>query len=697
MKNIKLENIFIKNLLISGVIQLLFSVVALVVVYSVLKSNHLENEYKSLVINDQFTTESIIKYKTLENQNALDLLMLQLTNDNKLNDAKFVSDTNIFSFVEKNFLDFDCENVESSIFCKKDGELVVARLIELNGIKEGILVTRKSFNGFSSSSIGGVVIAVFLTLLGCLLINLIVIYRSAKGEIYSDIKHLLNFINNSGVSDKDIKISEFKHLAKQFSKAKAELLEATTEKVSLEASQKISRQVAHDIRSPLTVLEHFMAKVKNTLPEAETKLGMMSFRRMEDIINNLSSKNVKRKNKDKRILLSALLQEIVSEKRFEYASAKISIELEHQENSYGIFSQIDSSKLKRTISNLINNAIEATKKGTVIVRYGIEDSKVFISITDTGKGIPEEIHSQLFDQGFSQGKKNGSGIGLSFAREFMNDIGGTISFESEEGKTTFTLNFEACDKPQWFVKSVNIPKGMIVIIDDDTSILGFWRERLCRYVETKEDLLYFSNSSDFQKWYLTGHSSDNLYIWDFEFNNQKKNGLESIIELGIQKNSILSTSHYEDDKIREICINENISMLPKYGANHVPIIKFKESPSKGKYLMVDDDEVYLAGCQMFFESKGLELVCFSRPQELMDFLDVTEYQHIIYIDLNILGERDGLGVATSIHLLHDEKHELIINTGDESFSHVEYDILAGSCLKGNVDNLLEYHSIEEIL
>ena len=68
-------------------------------------------------------------------------------------------------------------------------------------------------------------------------------------------------------------------------------------------------------------------------------------------------------------------------------------------------------------------------------------NRVIIEITDNGKGIPEEIRDQVFTPFFTT-RKEGSGIGLSLARQVMQLHNGTIHIGSaEKGTTTFVLNF----------------------------------------------------------------------------------------------------------------------------------------------------------------------------------------------------------------------------------------------------------------
>jgi signal transduction histidine kinase len=99
--------------------------------------------------------------------------------------------------------------------------------------------------------------------------------------------------------------------------------------------------------------------------------------------------------------------------------------------------------------NLISNAAEAIEAGrgervlTIQTQHLPEKECVSVSVADTGVGIPKENLPKLFEPFFSTKKKGkGVGLGLSVAYGIIQDHGGSIQFQSEEGKgTTFTLEF----------------------------------------------------------------------------------------------------------------------------------------------------------------------------------------------------------------------------------------------------------------
>ncbi|MDD5593626.1 MAG: ATP-binding protein, partial [Candidatus Margulisbacteria bacterium] len=102
----------------------------------------------------------------------------------------------------------------------------------------------------------------------------------------------------------------------------------------------------------------------------------------------------------------------------------------------------DPGEIQEVFVNLIQNAIEAMQGvGTLTFRSYLEGQRVAVEVSDTGKGIPKDLHEKIFDPFFST-RHEGVGLGLSIAYRIIREHGGDIKVISEEGKgTTFKLIF----------------------------------------------------------------------------------------------------------------------------------------------------------------------------------------------------------------------------------------------------------------
>lgn len=112
----------------------------------------------------------------------------------------------------------------------------------------------------------------------------------------------------------------------------------------------------------------------------------------------------------------------------------------------------DPLRIKQVITNLVNNAIKFTEKGSVIVRVMLESKStppsIRISVTDTGIGLSSEDQKTLF-QAFNQvkigtpRKFGGTGLGLVICKKLVEQMGGSIGVESELNKgSTFWFTFQ---------------------------------------------------------------------------------------------------------------------------------------------------------------------------------------------------------------------------------------------------------------
>ena len=113
--------------------------------------------------------------------------------------------------------------------------------------------------------------------------------------------------------------------------------------------------------------------------------------------------------------------------------------------------EVDATRLRQVIWNLVNNAMKFTKEGGVVmtVSADVEDSfaTIIIEVEDTGIGIPEEELNKIFAMYYQvkSGKDNlhavGTGIGLAVSKQLINMMDGDISVASEEGYgSTFTVS-----------------------------------------------------------------------------------------------------------------------------------------------------------------------------------------------------------------------------------------------------------------
>ncbi len=103
---------------------------------------------------------------------------------------------------------------------------------------------------------------------------------------------------------------------------------------------------------------------------------------------------------------------------------------------------LDAVYLKRILTNLISNAVQAMPKGGKLTVSAIcQDNKALISVEDTGEGMPDEVKAKVFTPLFTT-KAKGQGFGLPVVKKLTEAMSGTVAFENEKGKgVKFILKF----------------------------------------------------------------------------------------------------------------------------------------------------------------------------------------------------------------------------------------------------------------
>lgn len=371
----------------------------------------------------------------------------------------------------------------------------------------------------------------------------------------------------------------------------------------LEAVALMSSQVAHDIRSPLSALSMIASSLKE-IPEEKRILIRNATQRINDIANELLQKgNILNKSiqiastleevkfQDERSIIDlkvefipALVDILISEKRMqyrEYAGLEIDVDLQ---DSFGAFAQINSNELKRVISNLVNNSIEAFNDHQGKVTVGVKNIsclgkyQVEIFIKDNGKGIPKQILEKLGQPGITFGKEgtqSGSGLGVYHAKKTIESFGGNFEINSVEGKgTTIRMILSLAQSPVWFTNKIELTgKKYLVTLDDDISIHQIWSDRLSSLGFCDIEHIKFQSGDAFEKYINSNINKmkQSVYLVDYELLNQTKTGLDIIEDLVIEKSSILVTSHYEESNIQERAMKIRLPILPKSLAGFVPI------------------------------------------------------------------------------------------------------------------------------
>ncbi len=215
---------------------------------------------------------------------------------------------------------------------------------------------------------------------------------------------------------------------------------AQTEKES--AWREMAKQVAHEIKNPLTPMKLSLQHLKRMLATYEQKPEniekpvnnlLHQIQTLSDIATSFSSFAQMPSPKTEKLELASVLRKTVS--LYDNGEGKMISNI--PEGEFPVLG--DEQLLSRIITNLIINGFQAVPKyrdPKVGVRLVTKDgNRVLIEVKDNGDGIPDSIQRKVFMPNFST-KTNGSGIGLAIAKRGIEHAGGRIWFETKKGVGT---------------------------------------------------------------------------------------------------------------------------------------------------------------------------------------------------------------------------------------------------------------------
>jgi signal transduction histidine kinase len=133
--------------------------------------------------------------------------------------------------------------------------------------------------------------------------------------------------------------------------------------------------------------------------------------------------------------LEKFINEIHDFFQFHISEKNLNFNSSYTNNCKNVTLYEDESKLKQVVYNLISNAIKYTEKGSIKLFFNLEDSRLYISIKDTGCGIPEDIQKMIFERFYQVSKQSsGSGLGLSITKGIIDNMGGELKVNSRYQK-----------------------------------------------------------------------------------------------------------------------------------------------------------------------------------------------------------------------------------------------------------------------
>jgi two-component system, NtrC family, sensor kinase len=194
----------------------------------------------------------------------------------------------------------------------------------------------------------------------------------------------------------------------------------------------------HDLRSPIKNIKVLTDLMRTEHPENEyldmiDECGVQASEIFEDFLDFIKETPVKKLP----VSIDKMIDEGVKLAEARNTGGQVVI---NKKIASGLVAGGDESKLKRSVMNLVNNAIDAlidnkTPNPRIDITAEADKKTKLVSITiqDNGPGIPVEIMKTLFDPFVTKQKSNGTGLGLAIVKQYIVAHGGEIKVNNDKG------------------------------------------------------------------------------------------------------------------------------------------------------------------------------------------------------------------------------------------------------------------------
>jgi two-component system NtrC family sensor kinase len=214
---------------------------------------------------------------------------------------------------------------------------------------------------------------------------------------------------------------------------------------------RLSAGIAHEINNPLTgvlTFAHLLREKENMTEEDKADLDVIisETKRVSEVVGGLLDFARERPSKKELLDVSQIVGRTMRLVRSQRQIEQVMVKEDLAENLPAVTG--DANQLEQVLLNLSLNALEAMPNGgRLSIQTLAEGDKVIIKVVDTGCGIKQEHLDEVFEPFFStKPVGTGTGLGLSVSYGIIEQHGGTLEAESQEGQgTTMTITLPAAE------------------------------------------------------------------------------------------------------------------------------------------------------------------------------------------------------------------------------------------------------------
>lgn len=242
----------------------------------------------------------------------------------------------------------------------------------------------------------------------------------------------------NGEDEIGVLVNEYNKMVKKLEESAKALAQSEREG----AWREMARQVAHEIKNPLTPMKLSIQYLQRSIDNGSANIKQLSQRVAETLVEQIdqlakiagdfsqfaNTSNVKLEKFDVSDVISSMVNL--------YQSDTLTINWEKENATYNVMA--DRVQINRLFTNLLKNAIEAEDGKeliTIHIHQKVMNNNMIISIADNGNGISEDVQQKIFIPNFTT-KSSGTGLGLAICKGIVEKANGHINFKTKEGEGT---------------------------------------------------------------------------------------------------------------------------------------------------------------------------------------------------------------------------------------------------------------------
>lgn len=367
--------------------------------------------------------------------------------------------------------------------------------------------------------------------------------------------------------------------------------------------------MSHEIRTPINGVIGFAELLKEENLSKETSKKYLDIingnskqllNLIDDIIDVAKIESQELRFSEGKCKVSKILEDLkenFDQIKLKYEDKNIEFKLDIPAEHHNLVIITDALRLRQVVSNLLNNALKFSEKGTITFGFKVKNSDIKFYVKDQGIGIAKDKIDEIFER-FKQlnyensAKYGGTGLGLAICKGIVSMMGGSIFADSILGEGSqfyFVIPFEeiieneANDESKLQLQSPNfdsiLKNKTILIAEDEEFIRFYFREVIKNY---KSKIIFANNGLEAVKYFSENKNID-LVLMDL--NMPEMNGYaacKEILKMNPKTKIIAQTAFASNDE-REKCLNSGfVDYITKPLSTEVIISTIKKHLEKIK-------------------------------------------------------------------------------------------------------------------